>query len=151
MYLCYIDESGTSDIPGNTSHFILAGLAIPIWQWRNFDSEIESIKQKYFLSGSEIHVAWILRPYYEQKLIRNFNDLDHHQRRSQIETYRKGEILRLQRANREEELFDLIFQRVDRKDDVAVGVRHYTSSACTCKICTSHRKCAPFAAQEPQS
>jgi hypothetical protein len=30
MYLCYIDESGTPQIPGNTSHFILAGLAIPI-------------------------------------------------------------------------------------------------------------------------
>ncbi len=29
MFLCYIDESGTSNIPGNTSHFILAGLAIP--------------------------------------------------------------------------------------------------------------------------
>ena len=32
MYLCYIDESGTSDIPGNTSHFILAGLSLPIWR-----------------------------------------------------------------------------------------------------------------------
>ena len=41
MYLCYIDESGTSDIPGNTSHLILAGLSLPIWHWvgEGYDSK----------------------------------------------------------------------------------------------------------------
>ena len=24
MYLCYIDESGTPELPGNSSHFVLA-------------------------------------------------------------------------------------------------------------------------------
>ena len=37
MYLCYIDESGTSVVPGNTSHFVLAGLSIPIVQWKGGD------------------------------------------------------------------------------------------------------------------
>jgi hypothetical protein len=37
MYLCYIDESGTSVVPGNTSHFVLAGLSIPIVQWNGGD------------------------------------------------------------------------------------------------------------------
>lgn len=96
MFLCYIDESGTSDIPGNTSHFVLAGLAIPIVQWRNCDAQIEMIKKKYALEGAEIHVAWILRPYIEQKQIPNFQSLDYKQRRSSVERIRNAEILRLQ-------------------------------------------------------
>jgi hypothetical protein len=98
MYLCYIDESGTSDIPGNTSHFILAGLSIPIWHWRIYDSAIETIKKKYGLENSEIHIAWMLRPYFEQKQITNFDTLDYRQRRSQVESLRNAELLRLQRV-----------------------------------------------------
>ena len=37
MYLCYIDESGTSTVPGNTSHFVLAGISMPIWHWQDCD------------------------------------------------------------------------------------------------------------------
>ena len=47
MYLCYIDESGTPDIPGNTSHYILAGLSIPVEHWKTCDKEIGKIKSKY--------------------------------------------------------------------------------------------------------
>lgn len=302
MYLCYIDESGTPDIPGNTSHFILAGLSIPIWHWRDCDREVEAIKKKYALSDAEIHVAWILRPYLEQTRIPDFASLDYRQRRSQVESFRKAEILRLQRAknpklykqtrknyektdayihltyderrnlireiaqrianwgfarlfaecvdkvhfdpsrapqtideqsfeqivsrferylqimgknnpaiqclgllvhdnnetvakkhtelmksfyqrgtiwtqvkniietplfvdsqltsmvqiadvcayalrryleNGEEELFDLVFQRADRKDNIVVGVRHFTNLTCTCKVCMAHRKATP--------
>ena len=299
MYLCYIDESGTPDIPGNTSHFVLAGLSIPVWYWRNCDRDVGFIKKKYALSDSEIHVAWILRPYLEQTRLPDFDSLDYKQRYSQVQSFRKAEILRLQRIdkpglykqtrknyqkteayihltyderqnlireiaqcianwgfarlfaecidkiyfdpsrssqsideqsfeqivsrfeqylqitgkndpssqccgllvhdnnetvakrhtelmkgfhqrgtfwtkvtnlietplfvdsqltsmvqiadvcayalrryleNGEEELFDLVFQRADRKDSVVVGVRHYTNSTCTCKICLVHRK-----------
>lgn len=98
MYLCYIDESGTSDIPGNTSHFILAGLSIPIWRWKDCDREIETIKKKYALGDSEIHIAWILRPYIEQTRIASFDSLDYQRRRSLVESLRKAELLRLQRA-----------------------------------------------------
>ncbi len=98
MYLCYIDESGTSSLPGNTSHFILAGLSIPIEQWRNCDAEIAGIKGKYDLLNAEIHVAWILRPYHEQQRTSNFATMNYRQRRSAVETVRKGELLRLQRA-----------------------------------------------------
>src|SRR3989304_4246381 len=100
MYLCYIDESGTSDIPGNTSHFILAGLSIPIWHWKDCDREIEVIKRKYDLIDSEIHVAWILRPYLEQRKISDFESLDYKQRRTQVESFRKAELLRLQRIGK---------------------------------------------------
>jgi len=104
MFLCYIDESGTSDIPGNTSHFVLAGIAIPIAQWRNCDAQIEAIKKKYALEEAEIHVAWILRPYVEQKQIPNFQSLDYKQRRSSVERLRNAEILRLQRAKNPKQL-----------------------------------------------
>lgn len=292
MYLCYIDESGTSDIPGNTSHFVLAGLSIPIWYWKDCDREVETIKRKYALENSEIHIAWIIRPYLEQTRVKNFESLDYKQRRSQVESLRNAELLRLQRErnpklykqtkvnfrktnsyihlsfrerknlireiarcisqwgfarlfaecvnkiyfdpsktqqnideqsfeqiisrfeqylqinsgygliihdnnetvakkhtalmkrfhqkgtlwtrissiietplfvnsqltsmvqiadvcayalrryleNNEEEFFGLVFQRADRKDGIVVGVRHFTSSGCACKICTVHRK-----------
>ena len=100
MYLCYIDESGTSDIPGNTSHFVLAGISLPIWHWRDADREIMSIKRKYNLQDSEIHTAWLLRKYLEQSQIQDFDSLNKSQRRSEVTKIRKSKILRLQRLNK---------------------------------------------------
>jgi hypothetical protein len=42
--------------------------------------------------------------------------------------------------NGEEELFDLIFKRADRRGTVVVGVRHFTNKTCACKICVPHKK-----------
>jgi hypothetical protein len=47
--------------------------------------------------------------------------------------------LRRYLENKEERLFDHIFKRADRKEGVVVGVRHFTITSCSCKICTSHR------------
>ncbi len=66
MHICYVDESGTSDIPGTSSHFVLAGLAIPISEWKNSDIALNKILNKYDLARDEIHTAWILRKYIEQ-------------------------------------------------------------------------------------
>jgi len=98
MYLCYIDESGTSSIPGNTSHFVLAGLSIPIQHWKSCDKDVQSIKNKYKLSNTEIHVAWMLRPYIEQTRISGYERLPHTRRRSQVQQLRTAELLRLQKA-----------------------------------------------------
>jgi len=98
MFLCYIDESGTSEIPGNTSHFILAGISIPIGKWKECDSQINIIKVKYKLVGAEIHTASMLRYYPEQRKIKDFESLDRHQRIYEVEKLRKSEILRLQRS-----------------------------------------------------
>jgi hypothetical protein len=98
MFLCYLDESGTPDIPGNTSHYVLAGIVVPIWHWRDCDREIGVIRKKYGLVGEEIHTAWILRPYLEQRKISNFQTLSCVERRQKAEAYRNGELLRLQRA-----------------------------------------------------
>jgi len=98
MYLCYLDESGTPDIPGNTSHFVLAGLSIPVWHWRTCDSEIAQIRKKFGLEGNELHTAWILRAYPEQSHIVGFDAMTYAERRQAIESWRRTEILRLQNS-----------------------------------------------------
>jgi hypothetical protein len=98
MYLCYVDESGTSAIPGNTSHFVLAGLTIPIRKWNECERKIQTIKAKFQLSTAEIHTGWILRIYNEQNKVPDFETLSYSQRRTEVEKLRKIEILRHQRA-----------------------------------------------------
>ena len=98
VYLCYIDESGTSAIPGNTSHFVLAGLSIPIERWAECDKEIGAVKKRYALFDSEIHTAWILRKYLEQSRIADFDTLPQPERRSAVEQYRRAHLLALQRT-----------------------------------------------------
>lgn len=100
LHLCYIDESGTSDIPGNTSHFVLAGVSIPIWHWRQADSQINAIKDRYGLQEAEIHTAWLLRKYLEQSRIDGFEQLTRDQRRAAVTSARTTHLLLLQRQNR---------------------------------------------------
>ena len=100
MYICYIDESGTSDVPGNTSHFVLAGVSIPIWHWRDADREITQVLARYDLGDAELHTAWILRPYIEQRRIPNFSNLDYVSRRAAVERERNAHLLQLQQQGR---------------------------------------------------
>ena len=97
MNICYIDESGTPDIPGNTSHYVLAGIALPIRHWHSADSEISRILSGYDLSGEELHTAWILRSYVEQSRIPQFSKLSRDRRRAAVILERNREILRLQK------------------------------------------------------
>lgn len=97
MYVCYIDESGTSDIPGTSSHFVLAGISIPIWHWRDADREVERILANVALGEAELHTAWVLLPYPEQLRIPNFSGLGYSARRSAVERERAAELLRLQK------------------------------------------------------
>jgi len=116
MYFCYIDESGTPDIPGNTSHYILAGLSIPVQYWKDCDRDIEIIKQRYRLANKEIHVAWILRSYLEQSKIPGFDILDYQQRRFQVSAIRNAELLRLQRS-RNPSLYKQTRKNYQKTDD----------------------------------
>lgn len=104
MYLCYLDESGTSSIPGNTSHFVLAGLSIPIWHWKDCDRDIATIKNRYKLSDAEIHIAWLLRPYSEQIKVANFKKLNKEQRIYEVEKLRREKILELQKQGNSKRL-----------------------------------------------
>jgi len=90
--LCYIDESGTPQIPGNTSHYILAGLSIPIDKWKVHDIQIQEIKERYGLGNEEIHTAWILRKYHEQAKISGFAEMDYQTRRFEVQKARIREI-----------------------------------------------------------
>ena len=99
MYICYIDESGTSSIPGNTSHFVLTGLSIPVAYWNSCDMDISHIKRRYGLLDEEMHTAWMMRPYLEQSKIQDFHLLSDADKRSSVERYRRGELLRLQKLN----------------------------------------------------
>lgn len=38
----------------------------------------------------------------------------------------------------EEKLFDLVYDRADRYQNKKVGVRHFTTDSCACKICLEH-------------
>ena len=59
--------------------------------------------------------------------------------------------LRRYLENGEEELFDLIFTRADRKGGVAVGVRHFADPLiCECKICEGHKPKALLLATNAQ-
>jgi hypothetical protein len=98
MNFCYVDESGTSQIPGNSNHFILAGLSIPIMYWKSCDLQINNLKKKFALENNEIHVAWILRSYLEQSKIADFDNLSIDQRKSEVHRLRVIEIYRLQKS-----------------------------------------------------
>ncbi|MFA6433654.1 MAG: DUF3800 domain-containing protein [Elusimicrobiales bacterium] len=99
MYFCYIDESGTPDIPGNSNHYILAGVSIPVFEWKDLDAQVTAFKNRWALADAEIHVAWLLRSLYEQNKIPNFESLSYSDRRTQVIYFRNTEILRLQKSN----------------------------------------------------
>lgn len=98
VYFCYIDESGTPEIPGNTSHYVLAGLAIPIAHWKKCEIGITKIKRKFELHDTEIHTGWIVRKYLEQSKILGFESMDYAQRRYEVQKIRKAELLKLQKS-----------------------------------------------------
>lgn len=104
MYLCYMDESGTSDIPGTSSHFVLVGFSIPVNFWKKCDLDIESIKSRYGLSGKELHVAWMIKDYREQMGIPDFASLDYAHRRTAVIFERQSRLLALQRSGNRKSL-----------------------------------------------
>jgi Protein of unknown function (DUF3800) len=98
MYICYIDESGTSDVPGTSSHFVLAGVSVPIEYWRTADKQISQTLSKYGLEKDELHTAWMARKYLEQSRIANFENLDWPTRRSAVHRERVKQLLALQKT-----------------------------------------------------
>ncbi len=75
---------------------------MPDQYWKAHDTQVEGIKRNYGLGQAEIHVAWMMRPYVEQHAIPNFPLLAQAERRSQVQSARKAELLRLQRVNRKQ-------------------------------------------------
>jgi hypothetical protein len=100
MYLCYIDESGTPEIPGVSSHFVLAGVSIPVWHWNGADRDISAILARYALADAELHTGWMLHSYREQDQIPNFANLDYIARRAEVSRKRAAYLLHLQRSGK---------------------------------------------------
>ena len=96
MYLCYLDESGTTGSGGgDTTHFVLAGISIPIWHWRDADREVSQVLARYGLADAELHTAWMLRKYLEQSRIPDFEQLGRADRRREVNRRRNAELSRL--------------------------------------------------------
>ncbi len=90
LRICYLDESGTPELSGQTTHFVFLALSIPASSWKDKDAEITVIKRRYELQGQEIHTAWIARRYQEQEVIPAFQDLTYDERRTAVRTERDG-------------------------------------------------------------
>ena len=85
MHLCYIDESGTLDVPGNTSHYVLARISVPDQFWKSHQTQLDQIKRNFGLENDEIHVAWMMTAYFEQRQINDFETMTAARRRSWVQ------------------------------------------------------------------
>ena len=81
---------------GPSTHFVLAGLCVPIEYWKDCDRQIHAIKQRYSLQDAEIHTAWLLRKYPEQQGIKNFASLSYPQRRTEAARVKNIALRRMQ-------------------------------------------------------
>lgn len=98
MYICYVDESGTVERTGNTEHFVLVGLAIPGETWRQKDDAVSAVKARYGLAEAEIHTAWMLREYAEQRAIPGFEGMPSHER---VNAVKGARLLKLSKVTRD--------------------------------------------------
>ena len=99
LYVLYVDESGVSvRHPSQTSHYALAGVAVDASTWVQKRDQIEAIRQRFGFPGTEIHVAWLLRPYVEQAAIPDFAKLSARARRGRVARMRAAKV-RLLRDN----------------------------------------------------
>ena len=94
MQLCYIDESGVPELNQGTSHFVLLGLSIEAWDWRNQDRAVMVVKRKFGLADAEIHTGWMTRRYLEQERIPNFQTLDWPTRCAQVRQERAAQLIK---------------------------------------------------------
>jgi len=87
VYLCYVNESGSSK-SNNTSHFVLAGIAIPAVQWKPLDGKISRIKRRFGMDETAIDPAWMMRRYAEQESVPGFSGMDYPSRRFEVRRIR---------------------------------------------------------------
>jgi hypothetical protein len=62
MSLCSLDESGVPEIPGNSTHLVLAAQSIPDERWPQADEATSPVLAKYGRGGEgeEVPTAWLL-------------------------------------------------------------------------------------------
>jgi hypothetical protein len=92
--IAYLDESGSPELTGGTSHFVLLAVAIDAQSWKDKDRDIGTIKRACGLEGVEIHAGWLARRYAEQKLIPGFEGLSPQQRVAEVKKVREQMLLK---------------------------------------------------------
>ena len=98
MRICYLDESGTPELSGGTSHFVFLGVSIQGETWKSKDQEINSIKRRFGLADAEIHTGWLARRYLEQERIPSFASLTYEERRRATQKARDELLIKKQRS-----------------------------------------------------
>lgn len=94
MRIAYLDESGTPEPTGGTSHFVLLALSINAQTWKEKDRDVGAIKATFGLGQAEIHAAWMARRYLEQEAIAGFAAMDRDQRRAEVKKVREYALVR---------------------------------------------------------
>ncbi|HVO50978.1 MAG TPA: DUF3800 domain-containing protein, partial [Thermoanaerobaculia bacterium] len=94
MRIAYLDESGTPEIGGNTTHFVLLALVIEDRSWKQKDADVLAVKQKYGLGSAELHAAWMNRRYAEQERIKDFEKLTMDDRRAAMHQAREDAVIK---------------------------------------------------------
>ena len=93
LYVLYVDESGVPERhPSQTSHYALAGVAIPAASWAAKREQVQAIRSASGFPKAEFHVAWLLRPYPEQAQITNFAGLSRQVRHDQVSRIRAANL-----------------------------------------------------------
>lgn len=94
MRIAYLDESGTPELAGGTSHFVLLAVAIDGQTWRTKDDQLEGIKARFGLEQAEVHAGWMARAYPEQDHIPGFAGMDWATRRAHVKAARDATLLK---------------------------------------------------------
>lgn len=104
MYICYLDESGTVEAADSSKHFVLVGLAILAAAWKAKDLQIDEVKSRYGLKEQEIHTAWMLRDFPEQRYIPDFESKDYDERRRLVIALRTQNLAKPRKAKQQKSI-----------------------------------------------
>lgn len=88
MRICYLDESGTPELAGRASHFVLLGVSVLVSTWKAKDAQLSTIKGRFGLRDAEIHTGWMVRRYVEQEKIGGFEAMGEAARRTAMRAAR---------------------------------------------------------------
>jgi hypothetical protein len=137
MSLCFLDESGVPEIPGNSTHFVLAAKSIPNERWRQADAATFPILAKYGRGGEgeELHTAWLLGTDLDHSTINGSDD------GSEPIAGFWADSLRRYVVNGELSLFSILHRnKLVNKNEAGVStmrmrVEYITDPTCACLIC----------------
>lgn len=152
MYFLYLDESGVPQThPSQTSHYVLLGAAVHEGTWFALSDRLMGVRRKYALGDPrdfEIHAKDLMRPFWEQARIVDFQRLSRDDRKAsvlQVRTdwednvaptkTRKGASAERKRFRQTEPYIHLTFdeRKTVLKDTLKVVGSHYKGPVLFCE------------------